>query len=86
VPVNFGPAPIWEGIRNIGDAVPWESWFAWRPVKVHGQSVWLKTVYRRANAIEWPHDSLSSYSSPTWQYGTIFDVLTAKTVLNLYDD
>lgn len=60
---------------SIGDAIPWHSWFAWHPVTIHGKSVWLKRVYRRADAVRWPTDSMSSYYSG-WIYGDIFDVLS----------
>ena len=26
---------------------PWEAWFAWYPLMINGQSVWLRTVERR---------------------------------------
>ena len=26
---------------------PWEAWFAWYPLLINGQSVWLRTVERR---------------------------------------
>ena len=26
---------------------PWEPWFAWYPLMIDGQSVWLRTVERR---------------------------------------
>ena len=26
---------------------PWETWFAWYPLMINGQSVWLRTVERR---------------------------------------
>ena len=49
---------------------PWEKWFAWYPVKVHNNRVWLQTVYRR---------SIISYvDMDDWQryeYGTLFDVI-----------
>lgn len=50
--------------------LPWEKWFAWRPVKIHGRYVWLKTVYRRT--------TLKYIDTDKWQhieYGTLFDVL-----------
>ena len=33
-----------EGWRSQG---PWETWFAWYPLMINGQSVWLRTVERR---------------------------------------
>jgi hypothetical protein len=49
---------------------PWQSWWAWRPVQVHGRWTWLTTVYRYrtnnyVNRDDWPQ----------YQYGTIFDVV-----------
>ncbi len=49
---------------------PWAKWFAWRPVKVHGKYVWLKTVYRRVGNTYVDHDNWTWY-----HYGTVFDVI-----------
>ena len=49
---------------------PWEKWFAWHPVKVHGKHIWLKTVYRRSIISYVDMDSWKRY-----EYGTIFDVI-----------
>lgn len=49
----------------------WCEWFAWHPVKVHGNRVWLKTVYRRKINTYVDMDNWARY-----EYGTIFDVLT----------
>ena len=51
--------------------LPWEKWFAWYPVRVHGKYTWLTTVYRRCllkyvDMDDWTH----------YEYGTIFDVIT----------
>lgn len=53
--------------REVGD---WIKWFAWRPVNIHGQQVWLKTVYRRRINTYVDHDDWSRY-----EYGTIFDLI-----------
>ena len=69
----------------------WPEWFAWYPVLVHGNRVWLKTVYRRK--VEWnnewdgtlkpvpPPSRLIregiSTSDTSWEYGTLFDILGA---------
>ena len=50
--------------------LPWNKWFAWYPVSVHGNRVWLRTVYRRSiisyvDMDDWEH----------YEYGTLFDVL-----------
>ena len=50
--------------------LPWERWFAWRPVKIQGRRVWLQTVYRRT--------TLKYIDMDKWQhveYGTLFDVI-----------
>jgi hypothetical protein len=49
---------------------PWKPWFAWRPVKVHGERVWLKTVYRRCINTYVDYDNWERY-----EYGNIFDML-----------
>jgi hypothetical protein len=48
----------------------WEKWFAWYPVKVHNNRVWLKTVYRRSIISYVDMDDWKRY-----EYGTIFDVI-----------
>lgn len=53
--------------REVGD---WKKWFAWRPVNIHEQRVWLKTVYRRRINTYVDHDNWSRY-----EYGTIFDLI-----------
>ena len=49
---------------------PWEKWFAWHPVKIHGKRTWLKTIYRRKTNTYVDYDNWAKYD-----YGTIFDVL-----------
>jgi hypothetical protein len=59
-----GPVP-----RKV-ERSPWQSWFAWHPVKIHGRRVWCKTVYRRCINTYVDFDDWSHY-----EYGTIFDLL-----------
>jgi hypothetical protein len=47
----------------------WEKWFAWKPVRVHGKLVWLRTVYRTFG-----YDYLHGLRYIP-RYGTILDVL-----------
>lgn len=49
---------------------PWQEWFAWRPVKVHGERVWFKTILRRCINTYVDHDDWERY-----EYGNIFDAL-----------
>lgn len=49
---------------------PWEPWFAWRPVKVKGNRVWFKKVYRRKTNTYVNYDDWARY-----EYGDMFDVL-----------
>jgi hypothetical protein len=51
-------------------ASPWQEWFAWRPVKIHGKRVWCKTVFRRCINTYVDHDNWKRY-----EYGTLFDVI-----------
>jgi hypothetical protein len=82
--MNFNPAPkkypTWADVPDLNNPEnwyrkrtvgPWEQWFAWRPVKVHGKRTWLKTVYRRIINTYVDMDDWARY-----EYGTIFDVLT----------
>lgn len=58
---NFNPIP---------STMPWVEWFAWYPVKIHGERVWFKTVYRRLVNTYSDYDDWERY-----EYGNIFDVL-----------
>lgn len=49
---------------------PWKPWFAWRPVKIHGKRIWLKTVYRRCINTYVDTDDWKWY-----EYGDIFDII-----------
>jgi hypothetical protein len=52
---------------------PWEKWFAWRPVKIHGRYIWFRTVYRRT--------VISYIDIDEWSrvdYGTLFDVIKGE--------
>ena len=49
---------------------PWKKWFAWRPVEIHGNRIWFKTVYRRCINTYVDYDNWKRY-----EYGDIFDVI-----------
>ena len=49
---------------------PWQQWFAWRPVVIRGERIWLKTVYRRCINTYVDQDNWTRY-----EYGTLFDVI-----------
>lgn len=49
---------------------PWQQWFAWRPVKIHGKRVWCKTIFRRCINTYVDMDNWKHY-----EYGTAFDVI-----------
>lgn len=49
---------------------PWKPWFAWRPVKIRGGKVWLRTIYRRSINTYVDYEDWTRY-----EYGTIFDVI-----------
>jgi len=49
---------------------PWKPWFAWRPVKVNGQTIWLERIYRRSINTYVDMDDWTRY-----EYGTLFDVI-----------
>jgi hypothetical protein len=50
---------------------PWKSWYAWRPVKLHGEWVWFEWVFRRCINTYVDMDNWKRY-----EYGNIFDVLS----------
>lgn len=47
----------------------WRRWFAWRPVKIDGRRVWLRTIERRRVTIA---ETWVAFSAPDvesfWQY------------------
>lgn len=53
------------------EVMPWQAWFAWRPVKtINGERVWGKKIFRRqvvsyVDMDDWMH----------YEYGNIFDIL-----------
>lgn len=53
------------------EVMPWQVWFAWRPVKtISGERVWFKKIFRRqiisyVDMDDWLH----------YEYGNIFDIL-----------
>lgn len=52
------------------EIAPWQPWFAWRPVKVNSQRIWMKKIFRRKINTYVDMDDWSRY-----EYGTIFDVI-----------
>ncbi len=57
------------GLTWRGPQGPWQSMFAWLPVRdIHGHRHWLRKIYRRER---------NKYVMPFqgWEYGTIFDYL-----------
>ena len=72
--MNFNPAPVdppqWEDVYRKTEFGPYDKWFAWYPVKVHGQRTWLKTVYRRCINTYVDMEDWKRY-----EYGDVFDIL-----------
>lgn len=53
------------------EVMPWQSWFAWRPViTVNRERVWLKKIYRRQTVCYVDMDDWTHY-----EYANIFDIL-----------
>lgn len=52
------------------DKMPWNKWFAWYPVKIDGERVWMTTVYRRLINTYVDNDDWARY-----EYADIFGVL-----------
>jgi hypothetical protein len=49
---------------------PWKPWFAWYPVTIKGNKVWMKKVYRRTVNTYVDMDNWNRY-----EYGDIFDII-----------
>ena len=65
--VSTGP------VARKTEVLPWEKWFAWRPVLVHGKRTWFKTVYRRCINTYVDMDDWKRY-----EYGTLFDIIRGE--------
>lgn len=46
-------------IRKEQDYLEWHQWFAWHPVRINGQWVWLETVERKFDC---------GWASDWWDY------------------
>ena len=58
-------------IARKTEVMPWNIWFAWRPVTtINGERVWLKKIYRRCINTYVDHDDWTRY-----EYGNIFDII-----------
>ncbi len=66
--MDIGPHDTFVARKVITGA--WKSWFAWRPVKVHGKRIWLKTIYRRCINTYVDYDDWKRY-----EYGNVFDII-----------
>jgi hypothetical protein len=55
----------------------WQEWFAWRPVKVNDDIVWMKLILRRSKQSIWPRNFFDKKPkvNQKWEYGNLFDVL-----------
>ena len=53
------------------EVMPWQAWFAWRPVKtISGERIWGRKIFRRqvvsyVDMDDWTH----------YEYANIFDIL-----------
>ena len=56
--------------QTQADPNPWEQWYAWYPVRVHGKRKWLTKVWRRVRMIR---EDTTLYAD--YEYGNIFDVI-----------
>lgn len=67
---------MWDGSNHSNGMLrkketgPWMKFFAYRPVRVHGELVWLQTVYRRRI-----HSYVDMENWTTWEYGNLFDIV-----------
>lgn len=63
-------AGVSAGPTSPAPKVPWEQWFAWHPVKVHGKRKWMTTVWRRVRRYR---EDVNIYAG--YEYGNMFDVI-----------
>lgn len=75
-----GNVEDYELVDDAPHAVgPWETTFAWMPVRIGGKRYWLTEVSRRIE--EWYVESVEGHVYvQLWRYGTLFDVLRTVSV------
>ncbi len=66
------PAPLGTVYTPPEPRNPWQSWWAWYPVKVNGRWHWCSTVYR-----QYKYAVIKRYGK--WVYGDLFDYLRWKS-------
>ena len=54
--------------ESEGIVYPWSKWYAWYPIKVNGNLLWLTHVYRRKVIY-------TIKGGQGYEYGTVFDLL-----------
>lgn len=57
----------------IQNPYKWHEWFAWHPVQVEWEIVWLEKVERRLQKMEFP-----SLYGPSWEYRSPSVLATEK--------
>jgi hypothetical protein len=68
-PMSFnGASNLLHGRKE--DKGPWKSFYAWRPIKLHGEWVWFEWVFRRKINTYVDYDNWDRY-----EYGNIFDII-----------
>lgn len=70
--MNCNPAPDAYVARKI-ERSPWTKWFAWYPVMINGERVWLESVFRRCINTYVEFDNWKRY-----EYATLFDVIKGE--------
>jgi hypothetical protein len=48
-----------------GDEIPWHKWFAWYPISVENEVLWLETVHRKGTVT---FDTYSGFPTVRWEY------------------
>ena len=57
------------------DLTEWHKHFAWRPIKIHGENVWLETIMRRGHRV--------GNRKYEWQYtNSLLDIIANKEDAN----
>lgn len=50
------------GIKKKQDMHAWHGWFAWKPVTVDDERIWLEKIFRRTDGY------LTATGKPDWEY------------------
>lgn len=64
------------------DKSEWHKWFAWYPVKIKDERIWLETIIRKEDSYSYEVDGFFNESYTHWEYYWDYDYLLLCSVCN----